>query len=399
MSGRCRGGCGYWPGQNFSGNCAECMKLIKERGEEKRGVSKRPRSVSPPTKSKSVINAVKSKDVNAAGKGGKRAKGRGYRPTTGRTSDNDFELSQSPKGGAAKLPTATATATKSKGGAAPPVKKALNKAVPGVSLLVTAASPKKVAATAAGVSAAAVVQSPGKQPGFQPPAGMFPKAVLQVFHKANEGINARKDKDVQGKEQQEVLPGGKKTWSQFPPGQDVSPDSTVVPKGSLESVTVHDDERGFAWDDSLVPAADEGIPAADEDYDCTNPSAAFAIQSGPPPIADSGDIHFDLGIASQNAMTDWWDVFLNGKLGGGFLARSLLCLAHSDATLPTSSRWTGQTSMTQKKSVLIDMRQQFLDWTEDPTIHEWVRSKLFHIICTNPKTYGKLKVTGVFLKK
>jgi hypothetical protein len=134
-------------------------------------------------------------------------------------------------------------------------------------------------------------------------------------------------------------------------------------------------------------------------YDATNPSATFAMANGPPSCGDAADvIQFDLGIASQNAMTAWWDVFLNGKLGGGFLARSLFCLATSDATLPTASRWKGQTSMKQMKQALLDMRQQFLDWTEDSTIHEWVRSKLFHIICTNPKTYGKLKVTKVFLK-
>ncbi len=369
-------------------------------------MSKRPRSVSPPTKSKSVVNAVKSKDVNAAGKGGKGAKGAGYRPKKGRASDDDFDLSQSPaklptatatatnfKGGAAKLPTATATATKSKGGAAPPVKKALNMAVPGVSLLATAASPKKVAATAA-----AVVQSPGKQPGFQPPAGMFPKAVLQVFHKANEGINARKDKDVQGKELQEVLPGGNKTWSQFPPGQGVSPESSKVDEAFVP-LSTRGGVFGGELDVTRHDSEGEELADADEGHDHANPSAAFAMQSGPPPTVDSGDIQFDLGIASQNAMSAWWDVFLNGKLGGGFLARSLLCLAHSDATLPTASRWTGPTSMTQKKSVLLEMRQLFLDWTEDETIHEWVRSKLFQIICTNPKTYGKLKVTRVFLKK
>ena len=111
MSGRCRGGCGYFPGQNYSGNCQQCMTLIKARGQEKRGVTKRPRSLSPPPKSKSV-NSGKSKHVK------KVAKGTGHRSTKGRASDDDFEFSPSPP----KPPTAvTATATISKGGAALPV--------------------------------------------------------------------------------------------------------------------------------------------------------------------------------------------------------------------------------------------------------------------------------------
>ena len=32
--------CGYFPGENFSGNCAKCIRLISERGAKKRGVGK-----------------------------------------------------------------------------------------------------------------------------------------------------------------------------------------------------------------------------------------------------------------------------------------------------------------------------------------------------------------------
>ena len=52
-----------------------------------------------------------------------------------------------------------------------------------------------------------------------------------------------------------------------------------------------------------------------------------------------------------------------------------------------------------EKVELAEMRQQFMDWTDDATVHEWVRAKLFHIVCTNPKTYGNLKVTRVFVNK
>jgi hypothetical protein len=87
-------------------------------------------------------------------------------------------------------------------------------------------------------------------------------------------------------------------------------------------------------------------------------------------------------------------MFLNSKCGGGFLARSLLSAAAQDSVLG-SQKWIGPTSVTQKKQVLSDMRIKWIEWNENPTVNEWVRAKLFHIIVTNPKTYSKFKVNGV----
>ncbi len=336
-------------------------------------MTKRPRSLSPPPKSKSV-NSGKSKSLK------KVAKGTGHRSTKGRASDDDFEFSPSPP----KPPTAvTATATISKGGAALPVKKAPNKAVPAahVSLLSTAASSKNVAG-----AAAAVVLSPGKQPGYQPPAGMYPKTVLQVFRQASEGIIARKDKDEQGKEQQAVLPapGAKKTWTQFRAGQDVSPESTFVPlspKGGL-----------FCDEEDVATADDEGQGDA-VIYDTNNASATAEATTAASAV-NPDDVHIDLGQADASTMPNWWDMFLNSKCGGGFLARSLFSAAAQDSVLGVH-KWTGPTSVTQKKSALADMRVKWIEWNENLTVNEWVRARLFHIIVTNPTTYAKIKVNEV----
>ena len=82
---------------------------------------------------------------------------------------------------------------------------------------------------------------------------------------------------------------------------------------------------------------------------------------------------------------------MTGSRGGGFLARSLFSAAAQDSVL-AENRWVGPTSVTQKKQALLDMRIKFLEWTEVPSTNEWVRSKLFNIIVTNPKTYSMLKV-------
>jgi hypothetical protein len=182
-----------------------------------------------------------------------------------------------------------------------------------------------------------------------------------------------------------------KQFSDFGQGQDLSPESTAAALAAATTganATSKRVEEGLRGEDHL------------EDFDATNASAVYAQNLGPAAAqlqVGPDQVHFDLGDASKNPMTAWWDVFLNGKLSGGFLARSLFCMANTDATLPAASKWKGATSMTQKKVELAEMRQQFMDWTDDATVHEWVRAKLFHIVCTNPKTYGNLKVTLVFV--
>jgi hypothetical protein len=135
-----------------------------------------------------------------------------------------------------------------------------------------------------------------------------------------------------------------------------------------------------------------------EMYDMHNLSAVETAQRhAAQPV--EGDVHMDLGDANAQNMSFWWDIFLDSKRGGGFLARSLFAAAAQDTVLG-HQKWNGITSIaSQKKQVLAEMRVKWLEWTECATIHEWVRAKLFHIIISNPKTYSKFKVQVQFFTK
>jgi hypothetical protein len=232
--------------------------------------------------------------------------------------------------------------------------------------------------TAKIAAAAALPQSPGKPAAFQPPAGMFPKSALKVYFKGLEGVTKMRDKDA------DVVPvAANMTWNQFRPEQDVSPDSTAarLESAAAEAATSSEQEdNGTAEGDATL-------------YDTNNASAtAAACQEAAAPHSD--DVHIDLGQADASTMPNWWDMFLNSKCGGGFLARSLFSAATQDSVLG-AHKWNGPKSVTGTKSVLAEMRSKWIEWNENPTVNEWVRAKLFHIIVTNPKTYAKVKVKEV----
>jgi hypothetical protein len=221
---------------------------------------------------------------------------------------------------------------------------------------------------------------------------VFPKSVLQVYHKACEGLaSAAVAQAAEGVQ--------KKTFAEFGAGQDVSPDSTAAAAAAkaahVDTNPLHVDVESSSVSKSRSDAADAG-DAADGDaslYDVHNASAvADAAQQAS--ATHSDDLHIDLGHADASTMPSWWDMFLNSKCGGGFLARSLFSAAAQDSVLG-SQKWVGPTSVTQKKQVLSDMRIKWIEWNETPSVNEWVRAKLFHIIVTNPKTYSKFKVNGV----
>jgi hypothetical protein len=129
-------------------------------------------------------------------------------------------------------------------------------------------------------------------------------------------------------------------------------------------------------------------------YDTHNSSAVHAAQISAG-VRNTDDVHIDLGDADASTMPTWWDMFLNSKCGGGFLARSLFSAAAQDSVLG-NNKWTGPTSVAGKKQAIAEMRTKWIEWNENATVNEWVRAKLFHIIVTNTKTYAKLKVNGVF---
>jgi hypothetical protein len=176
-----------------------------------------------------------------------------------------------------------------------------------------------------------------------------------------------------------------KTWSDFGKGRDVSPDSTTAAAAAAVGTVAEatDTTEGDAAEATEEPEGDSEL------YDVHNASAREAAAQQTPTNDD--DAHIDLGNAEGNSMASWWETFMMGSRGGGFLARSLFSAAAQDSVLG-ANKWKGPTSVTQKKQALSDMRSQFLEWTEAPATNEWVRSKLFNIIVTNPKTYHMLKV-------
>jgi hypothetical protein len=144
------------------------------------------------------------------------------------------------------------------------------------------------------------------------------------------------------------------------------------------------------------PDENENVEGDAALYDTNNASAtAAACQDAA--TAHSDDVHIDLGQGDASTMPTWWEMFLNSKCGGGFLARSLFSAAAQDSVLG-AHKWIGPKSVTGTKSVLAEMRSKWIEWNEIPTVNEWVRAKLFHIIVTNPKTYAKVKVKEVLEK-
>jgi hypothetical protein len=186
-----------------------------------------------------------------------------------------------------------------------------------------------------------------------------------------------------------------KQWSDFGANQDMSPESEAalaagaLPTPHVQSfqvpVVVSETEGGEVRDDAEDDDEGEGDATR---YDVLNASAASLAQHLP---THDDAVHIDLGNADGSTMARWWDTFMTGSRGGGFLARSLFSAAAQDSALG-SHKWVGPTSVTQKKGALSDMRIKFLEWTEVPATNEWVRSKLFNIVVTNPKTYNTLKV-------
>lgn len=297
-----------------------------------------------PTKPRSAMSAKKTPEGGAAKR-------------VSRASDDEFELSRSP-----------------------PKKTSVKDA----SLIqtATAARPLQAAAVQGKPPHTATAAQPSlKLSAFLPPPGVFPKSVLLVYHTACDKI-AQQAGDTSSV--------GKRTFADFGVGQDVSPDSTAAAAAAIAAQAAKTPSPGSSVSSHSQSDAADGDA---ERYDMYNASAVQdAAQEASRTHSD--DVHIDLGHSDASGMPGWWDMFLNSKCGGGFLARSLFSAAAQDSVLG-SQKWAGPTSVTQKKQVLSDMRSKFIEWNENPTVNEWVRAKLFHIIVTNPKTYAKIKVNGV----
>ena len=121
----------------------------------------------------------------------------------------------------------------------------------------------------------------------------------------------------------------------------------------------------------------------DATIDAANPSAVFALAS-----TRQGTDHlvFELGDRDSAPMPALWKLFNNPKYRGGFLARSIFCEATKEKdTNVLPMPWTGGTSL---KSTIADKKvqeQEWLGWTENDIVNEWVRKRVFSIIVSNPR--------------
>jgi hypothetical protein len=357
QGGRCS--CGYVVGANFSGNCQKCIDVIGVRGQAKRGIVR-------------VISHSLPVPIARVNKGKTPAK-------TVREED-DFEKSTSPHTQRRRLNvvtprTTTTTKTFTQRDLTP--------------------SPKKQSTTTPAIQPTSKHPKPQSAPKVAGSPTGVPRNVSQLHNNAVAKLRAnalQPPASTKSPSPPIAQPQATRSlWSQFPVGQDLSPDSAARKAAQCASATDDNDEGEAVTGDGEGEApgmtgdgeGDAGI------YDVLNASAVNEAQQR---VTNHDDVHIDLGDAAGSTMASWWDTFMMGSRGGGFLARSLFSAAAQDSVL-AENRWVGPTSVTQKKQALLDMRIKFLEWTEVPATNEWVRSKLFNIIVTNPKTYSMLKVT------
>ena len=133
-----------------------------------------------------------------------------------------------------------------------------------------------------------------------------------------------------------------------------------------------------------VETEGNGHEELDDCIDGGNPSAVYAVTT-----ASSGAtevLALELSERSTASMPVLWKLFNNPTFRGGVLARSLFCQAAKEKdtqVLPTP--WTGGTSL---KTTIAEKRaqeQQWLGWTENDVVNEWVRRRVFSIVIANPR--------------
>ena len=356
--------CGYYPGENFSGNCAKCISLISERGAKKRGGNKSfataDQGVSvPPKKQKAKV----ASPTVAAGASAVDATPMPSR-LVGKAALSVFNRAQAAAaiGNPPLAPLPTAKAPISKAAAPNSTTKAPISKAAGI----------PAASTGDCLSLSSDGDNFSKPPTFKKKSKPYVRASPTVF--SNEQFPSGFRPGVFG-----VGAEGSSCYVVEAP---------KPPQDAIQNTEV-----------AVTPLGSQSEGEGDaEMYDMHNLSAVETAQRhAAQPV--EGDVHMDLGDANAQNMSFWWDIFLDSKRGGGFLARSLFAAAAQDTVLG-HQKWNGITSIaSQKKQVLAEMRVKWLEWTECATIHEWVRAKLFHIIISNPKTYSKFKVQVQFFTK
>ena len=102
---------------------------------------------------------------------------------------------------------------------------------------------------------------------------------------------------------------------------------------------------------------------------------------------------------STMSAEDIWSLFINSKLRGGVLARTLFITAK--AVEPTICiPWCGTTKLESKKKEIADQRSSFLMWANSAKyVLQWIQMEIYKIIMMKPQTYKNLNATHQYAPK
>ena len=136
-------------------------------------------------------------------------------------------------------------------------------------------------------------------------------------------------------------------------------------------------------DDEDPDNLEEAISEEDDQNVNLNESAIDALQ------LSKSALTIELSTISA---TEIWEMFVNKKLKGGIMARSLFITAKALES-KICDPWIGDKQLGKKKAELADQRKEFLNWTSSKRVMDWIRLELFKIVVTKPQTYKTFNVT------
>jgi hypothetical protein len=101
-------------------------------------------------------------------------------------------------------------------------------------------------------------------------------------------------------------------------------------------------------------------------------------------LAHSIVLHLDTCSAA-----DFWALFVNTKVRGGVIARTVLIAAKQLSDLPN---WSGAPHLLKRKQELIDQKALFLSWADNRGVIEWLRLQVYTLVRTNQRTHKLITV-------
>ena len=91
------------------------------------------------------------------------------------------------------------------------------------------------------------------------------------------------------------------------------------------------------------------------------------------------------------SVDDVWNLFLNKKLKGGYIARSAF-IAGKALEPPQCPPWTGATTLAKKKREVADQASLFREWGSSKGVLEWLRLHVYITVREKPRTFTFLTV-------